>query len=163
MAKLLTMRSQQFPKNIRRFIQSCTEQPRNLCVEQSRQYYNGFKVTCVDIDSLNPLAKEFVPKVKNSELNVPVFNDKGHGHSCLGIITDEHGNTNTRSIIQYNRSMVYEQGCVENSINTNSQRCSVISIDNTYSNRTCNVKHGALYGFELTSICNGHVLLNTSW
>ena len=39
-----------------------------------------------------------------------------------------------------------EYGYVENSIDINNERLSVIYDYNTYSNSTCSLKHGALYG-----------------
>ena len=48
----------------------------------------------------NPLVDSFVSKIefKITDFNVPVLNDIGHGHSCLGEITEVGGATNSRNI-----------------------------------------------------------------
>ena len=69
------------------------KQPSNTS-RQSKRCYNGLKATWVNSGGLNPLTKEFILQSKNNQVNVPVFSDKGHGHSSLGVVTQECNHTN---------------------------------------------------------------------
>ena len=83
MADECALESEKTGLNVPEFFSKNSEQPTNTDT-QSKEYYNGLKATWVNIGSLNPLANEFIQKIKNIEWNVPVSYDKGHGHSCLG-------------------------------------------------------------------------------
>ena len=132
-------------KKIIRFNKSCIEQPSNTGMQRQR-YYHCLHFICDGIIRLNPLVNGFVPKVKNTDFNVPVFDDKDHGHSCLDKITESGEDTNTRNIIKQNKSTVSEVEPINNCTDTNNDGFFVTSTDNSYFNNTCILKHGTLDG-----------------
>ena len=79
----------------------------------------------------------FVTKIeiKNKELDVPVLNDIGHGHSCLGEITKAGDDTDISNITKNKESSYMVEKPSMYGINNN-EMVSIASANNRSSNNT---------------------------
>ena len=83
---------------------------------------------------------------KTNSLNVLVLNNTGYGHLCLGEITEGGDGNNIRDVTLFIEGCSYS-AAKPNMYGSNSiDIVSIASIDDVYSNKTCNMKHGALSG-----------------